>query len=441
MLREYQQFLYKKVWTAFREGYKRPLVVAPCGAGKSYIFLEMVKHCTGNVLVLTHRRELQRQHQELFKQNGVTNVRVEMIITEANHLGERTRPRMLILDEAHLSRSASWEKVVEYYDTATVGFTATPVRLDGLPLGQIFDYLVQGVTVPWLIQNNYLAPFDYYAPMTVDVSKARVTNGEFVLTDLAQIMSNRAIYGDVIRAYRKFARGQKAIAYCVSVDHAKIVAEMFRKEGIAAVHVSADTPTVRRDEIMAEFRNGTWKVLCNVGIISEGISIDDVYCCMLLRPTQSHALYWQQAMRCMRYKVGKRAMILDFVGNYTRNPMPDDEVIWSLNEAPKKPARLTAEGNFTVRVCPECRRTFKTRPVCPYCGSEYPLSKREIEAHQEIELKRIEQEDKERIEQEKKLMRQEVGRAKTYPELLQIARQRGYNPAWARMVWQGRHHR
>ena len=438
MLREYQARLYRATGEAFKQGYKRPLVVAPCGAGKSYIFLEMARNCPGQVLVLVHRRELLNQHKLLFQREGITNARVEMVFTEVNHMTERGRPNLLILDEAHLSRSNTWMTVIEHYDTYTVGFTATPVRLDSKPLGSIFDTLIQGVTVPWLIQNKYLAEFDYYAPVTIDVSKARVSNGEFVQSDLATIMGNKAIYGDVVRAYKEIAHGKKAIAYCVSVEHAKQVAQQFRDAGYPATYLAAETPNARRDQVMSEFRNGWYKVLCNVGIISEGISIDDVMCCLLLRPTQSHALYWQQAMRCLRYQDGKRAMILDFVGNYTRNPMPDDDVVWSLESVPPKPKRMTDSGDFTVRVCPECYRTFKTASRCPYCGAEYPLTRREIEAREDVELRRIAQEDKERIAQEKKRLRQEVGQAKTFAELLKIASARGYKRSWAMMVWRGR---
>jgi hypothetical protein len=171
-------------------------------------------------------------------------------------------------------------------------------------------------------------------------------------------------------------------------------------------------------------------ILCNVGIISEGVSVDDVMCCLLLRPTESHALYWQQAMRCMRYLPGKVAKIIDCVGNYSRNPKPDAPVEWSLTQPSKRKPKVDEEGNFPIRVCKNCFLTFKTAPVCPYCGKPYPLHPREIEARQEIELKRITAEETERMEAERKRLRQEVGRAKTYPELLKIAKERGYDQRW-----------
>ena len=190
------------------------------------------------------------------------------------------------------------------------------------------------------------------------------------------------------------------------------------------------------------FRAGGITILCNVGIISEGISIDDVTCCLLLRPTESHALYWQQAMRSMRYQSGKVAKIIDCVGNYLRNPLPDADVEWSLTNTAAKKKQLNDEGDFFVRTCPHCFKIFQTAPVCPYCGEPYPLHPREIKAREDIELARITAEEAERAEKERKKARIQQGRAQTFEELVKIAQERGYkNPAfWASCVLRGRRH-
>ena len=438
-LREYQLDLYQKTVDAFRQGNKRVLVTVGCGAGKSYIFAKMAERTNGAVLVLTHRRELLDQTGRLFQEHGI-NARVEMVLTEANHLGEHERPALIITDEAHLSRSNSWMKVLDYYDTYTVGFTATPVRLDGKPLGDIYSALVTGVSVRWLIDNKRLAPYEYYAPTVVETDGLRVQMGDYVIKDLEQLMSDRAIYSDVLKSWERLAKGQKTIAYCVSVKHAQETAKMFTDAGYPAVEIDGSTPPKKRLQIMDDFRNGKIMVLCNVGIISEGVSIDDVTCCLLLRPTESHALYWQQGMRSMRYQPGKTAVVIDCVGNYTRNPLFDAEVAWSLTESIRKKPKLNDEGDFVIRTCPSCFKVFKTAPVCPYCGTEYPLHPREIKAHQDIELARITAEEAERVAEAKKAARREQGRAQTFEELLAIGRAKGYkNPAfWATQVMRGR---
>lgn len=442
MLRDYQEELYRKTVEAFKQGFRRPLVVAPCGAGKSYLFAEMVRNTKGKVLILTHRQELKEQHENLLRGLGIVNARVAMVMTEANRLGQYPTPELIVADEAHLSRSNSWMKVIRHYDTWTVGLTATPVRLDGKPLGDIFDTLVTGVDTKWLIEHQRLAPYEYYAPTLVETDGLRKVAGDFVGTDLEQLMNERAIYGDVIRCYRRFAGGERAIAYCVSVVHARQTRDAFRSAGIRAESLSAGTPAGRRKQILDDFREGLFDVLCNVGIISEGVSIDEVSCCLLLRPTESVALGIQQMMRCMRYLPGKTAKIIDFVNNISRIGLPDDDREWSLGEPLKRRPRLDSNGDFYIRSCPECYLTFKTAPVCPYCGAKYPLAPREIQAHQEIELARITAEEAERIAKAKRKSRAEQGRAATFEELVALGRKRGYrNPAfWAAKVMRGRKH-
>lgn len=440
MLRDYQQELFDKTSLAFREYYRRPLVVAPCGAGKSYLFAEMIRRTHGEVLVLTHRQELKRQHEELLRNLDITNARVAMVLTEYNRLGKYPVPALIVTDEAHLSRSDSWQKVIEYYNTYTVGFTATPIRLDGRPLGDIFDVLIEGVDVRWLIDNHRLAPYEYYAPTTVDTSEIRKVAGDYVVSELEQLMNERAIYGNVVESYRRFASGERSIAYCVSVTHAKKTADAFNAVGIRAEVLSAGTPTGQRVRVMDDFRNGKLDVLCNVGIIAEGISIDEVTCCMLLRPTESIALGIQQMMRCMRYLPGKTAKILDFVGNYTRIGLPDEPREWSLDKPVKRRDRCNENGDFYIRCCPECYLTFKTAPVCPYCGAEYPLHPTELAVHESIELARITAEETAKVEQMKKEARMEQGMAQSFEDLVRLGRQRGYkNPAfWAAKVMRGR---
>lgn len=440
MLRDYQQELFDKTSLALRQGYRRPLVCAPCGAGKSYLFAEMARKTEGEVLVLVHRNELKQQHIELLKKLGIENTRVETYQTEHKRLGNYPVPRLLIVDEAHLSRSNSWQKIIEYYNTFTVGMSASPVRLDNRPLGDIYDVLIEGVDTKWLIKNKRLAPYEYYAPTMVDTSGLRVVAGDYVVSDLDRLMNERAIYGNIIESYRKFAEGERTIAYCVSVRHAMQTAETFNSAGIRSASLSANTPARERSRIMDDFRSGKITVLCNCTLLSEGISIDEISCVMLLRPTESVALGIQQMMRCMRYLPGKTAKIIDCVGNYTRVGLPDEKREWRLDKPTRKRELCDKNGDFFIRCCPECFLTFKTAPVCPYCGAEYPLHPREIEAHQEIELQRITAEENARIAEAKKQSRAEQGRAQTFEELVKLGRQRGYkNPAfWAAKIIRGR---
>ncbi len=403
------------------------------------MFADMARRTAGETLILVHRNELKQQHMELLRNLGIT-ARVETYQTEYRRLGQHPTPRLLIVDEGHLSRSNTWQKVIEYYDTWTVAFSATPCRMDGRSLGDIFEVLVEGVSVKWLIENKHLAPYEYYAPTLVDTTGLRTVAGDYVVSDLEQLMNERAIYGNVIDSYFRIAPGERSICYCVSVKHAAETAQAFTNAGVRAEYLSSGTPARERRRIMESFRAGDIQILCNCNLLSEGISIDEVSCVMLLRPTESTALAVQMSMRCMRYMPGKTAKILDFVGQYTRTNLPDDDREWSLDKPVRKRRDIDENGNFYIRCCPECYMTFATAPVCPFCGAEYPLHPREIQAKQDIELQRISAEEALRVAEAKKKSRIEQGRANTFEELVRLGKSRNYrNPAaWAAQVLRGR---
>ena len=428
-LRPYQQELYDRTVKAYNQGFKRPLIVAGCGSGKSYLFLKMAEHASksGLVMILIHRIELKEQHIKLFKDNGIPmeNIVIESVFTVVNHLDRYPKPRMIILDEAHLSRSNSWLKVISHFNTYCVAFTASPIRLDGKPLKDVYDTMIETVSVRWLIDNNYLCDYKYYAPSVVDVSKLKKRGGDFATEELEKTMIKPAIYGDVIEHYKKLEEGRKTIAYCVSVKHSIQTAEEFCKAGFKAKHIDGTTPKKERQLIVEQFRNGEIEILCNCMLIVEGISISDCDCCLLLRPTCSLALYIQSSMRCMRYTEDKEALILDFVGNYQRHGLPDDQREWSLESGVKQNSRFNEKGELVVRQCLNCYGTFKTAPVCPYCGFVYESTAEEIKQYKDIELQEIRAAQVKKVESYKA-----PEECTTRQELADYAKLHGYKPGW-----------
>ena len=163
-LRPYQTDLENGVRQAYREGYRSPCIVLPCGGGKSVIIADIAKQTTakGNrVLFLVHRRELCDQIRNTFTRWGV-NMRlcdIMMVQTAARRLGKIPEPKLIITDENHHCLANTYRKIYDYFpDCRRVGVTATPVRLNGDGLGDVNDKLIIGVSAKWLIANNCLAP-------------------------------------------------------------------------------------------------------------------------------------------------------------------------------------------------------------------------------------------------------------------------------------------
>ena len=444
---DYQQALFDGARQSLAHRHKRVLIEAPCGAGKSFLFLKICESAlqkNGRVLVLCHRKELMQQHDDLFAEHGfdMTNIRVALFWSEVRHLGENGQYTLIIADEAHWM-PASLRTVLDFYNCPTIGLTATPVRDDNA-LAEVFDDLIVGVDVKWLIEHKRLAPYIYYSVEVADTLALKApSRGDYAVADIESLLMKPKIYSDVVQSYKRFADGKKTIVYCASIKHSTEVVEAFTASGYRVAHMDANTPKAERARIMEQFRSGEIQIISNVALIVEGISVPDCECCMLLRPTQSLSVYIQSAMRCMRYREGKTAIIIDCVANYLRHGMPDEEREWSLTKPIIQRRKImTEEGKLTIRTCQNCFRVFATADKCPYCGAEYQTNARELKRMEEIQLAEIKAEEAERLEQERKDRRREQGMCKSIEELKRLGISRGMAPQkaafWARCVFKNR---
>jgi superfamily II DNA or RNA helicase len=423
-LRPYQQTIISQVKQAYSAGYMHPCIVAPCGSGKTVIAAELSRRTTLNknkVLFIVHRQELCEQTISTFAAHGVDMKRcqVGMVQTVTRRLDKTEPPALIITDENHHCLAASYRRIYQSWPTVhTVGITATPIRLSGGGLGEINDILIQGVTAKYLISAGYLAPYDYYAPAVIDTAKLHSKGGDYDPQEAFSSMDKPAIYGDVVRHYQELSQGQKAICYCASIAHSQRMAQEFTQAGIAAAHIDGSTAQADRAAAIEGFRNGTVRVLCNVDLISEGFDVPDCGVSILLRPTKSLTLYIQQAMRCMRYLPGKKAIVIDHVANYTRFGLPDQDREWQLDP---KQAEVRNENKVKVRQCPQCYYTHETAPVCPHCGYVYPVEDRTLKEIKEARLQKIEGFVTNYIT---------PAECKSYDELKVYAKIKGYKPGW-----------
>ena len=191
------------------DGYKAPCVVAPCGAGKSVIIGTIAKMTAekGNyVLFLVHRKELCDQIQGTFESLGIPkeNYKIGMVQTIVRRLDKTAKPSLIITDESHHGLAASYRKIYDHFhDVLRLGFTATPIRLNGSGLGDINDILIEEVDAEWLIQNNFLSPYKYYAPKLINTDFLKLNSlQEFSNSSIEKAME-KTIYGDVVEHYKQ----------------------------------------------------------------------------------------------------------------------------------------------------------------------------------------------------------------------------------------------
>jgi len=413
------------------DGFKSPCVVAPCGAGKSIIISEIARMTTdkGNrVLFLVHRKELIDQIRGTFRNNEVDMSLVDfgMVQTVVRRLEKTAKPALIITDESHHGLAASYRKIYAHFsDVPKLGFTATPIRMNGSGMGDINDILIEEVDAEWLIENGFLSPYKYYSVKLINEEHLEVNRlQEFSNESIGNTLKeNKAIYGDMVRHYRKLADGEQTICYCHSIESSLQAKQEFLDNGINAEHIDAKTPKVERDEIIQKFRDGEIRILCNVDLIGEGFDVPDCSTVIMLRPTQSLSLFIQQSMRGMRYKPGKTSIIIDHVANVHRFGLPDEKRKWSLEG--KKKSTIKMEVPIS-----ECINCFAAYPAgskeCPHCGH---VSKTDPAKEKEVIEAELEEINKGDIVL--KLDFREPSDCKDMGELYDLAKNRGYKRGWA----------
>ena len=427
ILRPYQERYIEKVRRAYQAGFQAPVVVAPCGAGKSVIIGEIVRRSAqknNHVLFLVHRKELCDQIEATFEKLHIPRdlFEIGMVQTISRRLDKTKAPRLIITDEGHHGLANTYRRIYDYYaDTPRLGFTATPVRLNGSGLGDVNDILIEEVTARWLIQNGYLAPYKYFAPNLIDENLLKLNRTQDFSTDSIDeaMRENRKIFGAVIQHYQELAPGEKAICYCHSIEASERVKEEFLSHGIPAEHIDGRTANSERERIIEEFRSGKIQVLTNVDLIGEGFDVPDCTTVILLRPTQSLSLYIQQSMRGMRYKPGKIATIIDHVGNVHRFGLPDADRTWSLESKAPKLAKVK------IKTCAQCFSVYAAEmKSCPFCGYVQPVAKKRVLLETDKESQLVE------IKPNFIMDYRDPADCQTMDELKELAKNRGYKNGW-----------
>ncbi len=451
-LRDYQQKFIDDIRTEMKNGFKRICAVAPCGSGKTIMTGWMIRETAQNgkrVIFMVHRKELIEQTSKTFSQLGIEHgiimtgvkpnyeplVQIASVQTLIKRLEKVPPPELLIVDECHHILAKSYLAIINHWESVfVIGVTATPLRLGGITLNDVFKTMILGPTVSGLIREKFLTNFEYYCSENpIDTSKLHIKYGEYIEREIFELMDRPSVLKDVVKSYEQFANGKQAIVYCVNVKHSEDTAETFNFYGITAAHVDGSTRKSERERIIEEFREGKITVLCNAELFGEGFDVPNCDCVILNRPTHSLTLYIQQSMRCMRpdpNNPDKIAIILDHVGNYKRFGPVDKDRKWSLEPNIKKDNERKyefGERNEPIKICPICGEDVPIAALeCPNCGYEFEVEEetRELEKFFDSRNKDY---SNDRVENE-------IVRAPTFEELIEKFRKeaelRNYKPGW-----------
>ena len=427
-LRPYQQRVQAKVFEHWRNGFRNVLAVMPCGAGKTHTFSDTVRQFAANgqtSLLMAHRSEINSQisltlgkhgvhHRLIAPKNVIANITAahrrefqgksfinpsaqtavgstDTILARMDNLKPWLRSvDLLVADEAHhvayqglhtFENANKWAKVFELCSRAYgLGVSATPLRGDGLGLGRhtdgVFDQIVLGPDMRWLIDQKQLCDYDIIVPEShFDMSKLREGSEDYTRASLKEASDNSPkMVGDIVETYCKHVFGKRAMCFTTDVATSGKIAAQFNAWGIPAASVSAETDPSVRDDVMQRFRDGRILVIVNVELYGEGTDVPDLDCVIMARPTASLNLFIQQFCRCLRTSPGKTiGVVIDHVGNIVRFGFPDKPRAWSLERVQKRAKKEKDPELDDVSVCPNTGRPYLTIDAvrCPHCGQSH----------------------------------------------------------------------
>lgn len=504
VLRGYQQDGADSMRSAFASGCMSVLYALPTGGGKTAVFTYVAVNANGRgneVLILVHRKELLRQASVSLgklglrhgiiapddKVSDIIHAHIEqlgrpfvdqgarVVVASVQTLGRRLqkwkdRFKIVIIDEAHHATAGTWRQVIEAMPSARlIGVTATPCRTDGQGLGKecggIFEQMVLGPSMSWLVEQGFLVQTKVYGPPSkADTSRLHKRGGDYVRSELAAAFNQPHVTGDAIDHYKRIASGRPAIAFCCDVKHAETVAAEFRAAGIRAACVHGNMDDNERDRLIMGLGKVV-DVLTSADLISEGTDTVAAEVAILLRKTDSLSLFLQQVGRVMRpiYADGfdlstqegrleaiaaspkPFALVLDHAGNcgsvvdgefMPKHGLPAAERDWTLEGVTKgKRSANDNEPEIRVMQCPKCYATHEPSPTCLACGHTYEIKARKIkQAEGELQEITAEQADAERarIRHQRAIA---INQCKSLGDLQQLAKEWGYDAGWAWHRW------
>jgi superfamily II DNA or RNA helicase/HKD family nuclease len=329
-------------------GFFRNLVVAPTGTGKTLVaaFDYARQPFTGRrprLLFLAHREELLRQARDRFRHvlrnesfgdllgGGEEPASFDHLFATIQSFRTRALPQSqgaehweyAVLDEAHHVPAESYRAIVaSLQPRILLGLTATPERMDGESILPWFDHRIADEMRLWhAIERQYLAPFDFYGVHDgTDLSTLSWSRGAYAVSELEERYLGNTRRATLVLSQFCDVYGEwhqaRALGFCVSIAHARFMAQVFRDAGIPAAAITSESPAEDRLRAASMLRNREVNVLFTVDLFNEGVDIPEIDCVLFLRPTESSTVFLQQLGRGLRLDTGKtNCLVLDFIGN------------------------------------------------------------------------------------------------------------------------------
>ncbi len=362
--REYQERAIQGIVNAYSLGKTKALVVLATGLGKTFVAAEAIRRISLikpiRVLVLAHTNPLVYQLERSFWKfmtkeqrslvwNGLESPynwqlsQYEFVFACVDSVAsyiqrENSLPNydVVLVDECHHAGSSTYQQVIEELRAGSdngpflLGLTATPWRPDEMQLEDVFGPPVISIDMIEGLRKGFLSNVDYRM-YTDNINWEALQNLEGHTFTPKQI--NRTLFIDewddsVVYALRDVWKEQscpRAIVFCGTIDHAKIMSQKINALGFcnaAAIYSGNGRDGMTqydKNRVLSDFSEGKVNVVCTVDIFNEGLDVPDVNILVFQRVTHSRRIFIQQLGRGLRISDNKeKVIVLDFVSDIRR---------------------------------------------------------------------------------------------------------------------------
>lgn len=323
------------------------LVVAATGTGKTIISAFDFKNfkqvnSKAKLLFVAHRKEILIQALGAFRGvlknnnfgelwvDGIEPTRFDCVFASVQTLNNKLEELSLshdyydfiIIDEVHHIAANSYRPILNYFNPKVLlGLTATPERMDGSDILEDFSGKIAAeIRLPEALNRKLLCPFQYFGISdSVDLTNVRWERGRYVPSELSNVYTgNNRRVGEIIYNLNKYCKDindVRALGFCVTIEHAKFMAEKFLLAGLKAAYLSSEN-SKEREILRLKLISKEINYLFVVDIFNEGVDLPEVDTVLFLRPTESLTVFLQQLGRGLRLSDGKESLtVLDFVSN------------------------------------------------------------------------------------------------------------------------------
>ncbi|MEV8018158.1 DUF3427 domain-containing protein [Streptomyces sp. NPDC086554] len=230
---------------------------------------------------------------------------------------------VIVIDEFHHATSPTYRKILDHFEPMELlGLTATPERADGMNVhDQFFDGRIAAEMRLWeALENGMVCPIHYFGISDgTDLQAVAWHQGAYDPAELSAMISDSDARARIIieAVLEKVAdpTSMRALAFCMSVRHARFMAEFFRHAGFNAIALTAETPLAQRQHAIFQLKDGELQIIFCVDLFSGGISIPEVDTLLFLRPYRSTTRFLQDIGTGLRLSPGKSVLtVLDFIG-------------------------------------------------------------------------------------------------------------------------------